>query len=104
MSLLGIDIGSSSCKGVVFSVTGEVLASENHSYSALQNIGPSMVEIDAVTFRDAAFNVIRRLSARMKNDPIEALAISSHGETTIPVDREGNTTGPAIMDSDNRAE
>lgn len=102
MSLLGIDIGSGSCKGVVFSVSGVVLASESQSYTPL-NVGPAMVEIDAETFRDATFTVIRRLSEQVKNDPVEALAISSHGETTIPVDTSGNPTGRAIMNSDNRA-
>ena len=87
MSLLGIDIGSSSCKGVVFNASGEVLASQNQSYSTI-NVGPSMVEIDATTFREAAFNIIHELCKQVKNDPVEALAISSHGETTIPTDKK----------------
>jgi xylulokinase len=103
MSLLGIDIGSSCCKGIVFSTSGMVLASHNHSYSTL-NVGPSMVEIDGTIFREAVFNIIRKLSSQVQDDPIEALAISSHGETTIPIDKNGNTSGPAIMNSDNRAE
>ena len=103
MSLLGIDLGSSSCKGVVFNVSGEVLACESQSYST-SIIGITMVEIDATIFREAVFEVIRKLSRQVINDPVEAIAISSHGETTIPVDKNGNTTGPAIMNSDNRAE
>ena len=102
MSLLGIDIGSSSCKGVVFSVDGKVLASSNKSYSTI-NAGPSMVEIDPRTFREAVFMVIRDICGHVKSDPVEALAISSHGETTIPVDKDGIPVGPAIMNSDNRA-
>lgn len=99
---MGIDIGSSSCKGVIFSALGIELASESQSYSTI-NAGPSMVEMDAVTFRDATFKVIYLLSQQVKDDPVEALAISSHGETTIPVDINGNPSGPAIMNSDNRA-
>jgi len=102
MSLLGIDIGSSSCKGVVFDHSGKELARESQSYFTI-NAGPSMVEMDATTFRDAAFSIIQKLSAQVVNDPIEALAISSHGETTILVDKSGNPTGHAIMNSDNRA-
>jgi xylulokinase len=82
MSLLGIDIGSSSCKGVVFSASGEELARESQSYFTI-NAGPSMVEMDATTFRDAAFSVIQKLSAQVTHDPIEALAISSHGESSF---------------------
>jgi sugar (pentulose or hexulose) kinase len=102
MSLLGIDIGSSSCKGVVFNADGKELARELRSYSTL-NPGPSMVEMDAVIFRDTVFDIIRLLNGLVINDPVEALAISSHGETTIPVDKNGNATGPAIMNADNRA-
>jgi len=102
MSILGIDIGSSSCKGVVFNADGKELAKELRYYSTL-NPGPSMVEMDAVIFKDTVFDIIRSLNGLVINDPVEALAISSHGETTIPVDKNGNATGPAIMNADNRA-
>lgn len=102
MSLLGIDIGSGSCKGVVFDVNGHQLASESIAYS-VSSPQLSFVEIDAMIFRDAVFAIIRKLSGQTKEDPIEALAISSHGETIIPVDKNGNTIAPAIMNSDNRA-
>lgn len=102
MSLLGIDIGSSSCKGVVFNADGKELARGGQSYSTV-NTGPAMVEMDATLMRDAVFNVIRELSKKTADDPIKAFAISSHGETTIPVDKNGNAVGPAIMNSDNRA-
>jgi xylulokinase len=102
MSLLGIDIGSSSCKGVVFGTSGEELAKATHAYST-EHPGPAMVEMNPEVFRDAVFAVIRTLSAQVLHDPVEALAISSHGETTIPVDSDGNPSGPAIMNSDNRA-
>jgi xylulokinase len=102
MSLLGIDIGSGSCKGVVFSNEGRQLASETVSYSTVSP-GPSMVETEARLFRDAVFHIIRLLSGQIKNDPVEALCISSHGETIIPVDKNGNAIAPAIMNADNRA-
>ncbi len=102
MSLLGIDIGSSSCKGIVFDTNGKELARATHSYTAI-NIGANKVEIDALYFKDAVFNVIRLLSDQVKDDPIESLAISSHGETIIPVDADGHPTANAIMNADNRA-
>ncbi|MBO9570805.1 MAG: hypothetical protein J7497_01135 [Chitinophagaceae bacterium] len=102
MSLLGIDIGSSSCKGVVFNANGIELARGGQSYSTV-NTGPAMVEMDASLIRDAVFNVIRELAKKTTDDPIKAFAISSHGETTIPVDKNGKAVGAAIMNSDNRA-
>lgn len=103
MSLLGIDIGSSSCKGVVFTVDGNELARASRSYSPVLSEG-SCVEIDPTVFREAVFNVILSLSNQVGDDPVEALAISSHGETVVAIDKDARPTGPAIMNSDNRAE
>lgn len=102
MSLLGIDIGSGSCKGVVFDVNGNHLASETVPYTA-NSRQPSFVEIDATVFRDAVFTIVRKLSEQVTHDAIEALAVSSHGETIIPIDQNGNAIAPAIMNADNRA-
>lgn len=59
--------------------------------------------MDATIFREMVFSVIRKLCKQVRDHPVEAFAISSHGETTIPVDKQGNATHPAIMNSDNRA-
>lgn len=39
----------------------------------------------------------------MTNDSVEVLALSSHGETIIPVDEQKRAIGPAILNADNRA-
>jgi len=102
LSLLGLEIGSSSSKGVVFNLDGTVLASATENYS-IYSPSPAMFEIDAQKFWQAVVKITRRLSENVENDPIEALAISSQGETFVPVDKDGNEAGPAIMNSDNRA-
>lgn len=102
MSLLGIDIGSGSCKGVVFDYFGEILASASYEYSTYSP-GPNMAEINPEIFWEAVIKITRQLAAAVANNPIEALSISSHGETIIPIDRFGNAVSPAIMNSDNRA-
>ena len=103
MSLLGIDIGSTNCKGVVISNEGNVLAEYNRGYS-LSYFPDGKVEIDANVFWNITVEIIRKLSMIVADkDSIEALAISSHGETIIPVDAEGEPVGPAIMNSDCRA-
>jgi xylulokinase len=65
--------------------------------------GPDMTEINADVFWKAVVEVTRNVSELMADDPIEAISISSHGETVIPVNRHGEAIGPAIMNSDNRA-
>ena len=102
MSLLGIDIGSGSCKGVVFDYEGRMLAASSQEYSTYSP-AHNMVEIDAEVFWDSIVKVSRQVSGMVENNPIEALSISSHGETFIPVYSDGNAAGPAVMNSDNRA-
>ena len=102
MSLLGIDLGSGSCKGVVFSADGAILAQAAREYTPLCP-RPGWAEMPAETFWEALVAVTREVATQVPRDPIEALAISSHGETVIPVASDGRTVGPAIMNSDNRA-
>ncbi len=100
MGLLGIDLGSSSVKGVVFDHSGRPIASAARSYETLRP-APDAAEADAQKIWEAAAGVIRELARGA--EPIEALAVSSHGETFIPVDAHGEPAGFAMMNSDNRA-
>ena len=102
MSLLGIDLGTSNCKCVAFREDGKVLAQASVSYTPCTP-QPDRMEIDAEVFWDAFVKTVRTVSALMDEDPVVALAVSSQGETIIPVDKEGNCVGPAIMNGDNRA-
>ena len=102
MSLLGIDVGSSSCKGVAFDVRGRMLARASSAYSPASP-GPGMFEIDAECFWRAVVEVTRTVAGQVAGDPIEALAISSHGETFMPVNTAGTAIAPAIMNADSRA-
>jgi xylulokinase len=102
MSVLGIDLGSGSCKGVVFAHDGTLLAQAARAY-APSCPRPGWAEMAADTFWDSLVAVTREVAAQVAHDPIDALAISSHGETVIPVDQQGQAVGPALMNSDNRA-
>jgi xylulokinase len=102
MSLLGIDIGSSSCKAAVVSIDGQMLALAASAYAPV--IGaPSMAEIDPTVFWQAVVSAVRESSARAAGDPVQALCIGVHGETFVPVDAAGDPLGNAIMNIDNRA-
>lgn len=102
MSLLAIDMGSSSCKAVVHALDGRVLGEACRAYSPTVP-APSWAELPADTFWQAFRHVTRVLSGSVTNDPIEAVGISSHGETFVPVDRHHQPLSPAILNMDNRA-
>jgi xylulokinase len=102
VSLLAIDMGTSSCKAVLFSEDGRVLNHKSCTYAATKSPHPTWAEMAAENFWYALSNVCREVSAE-SGDAVKALAISSHGETFVPVDQNGEAVGPAILNYDNRA-
>src|SRR5258708_2368195 len=95
-------MGSSNCKAMAFSADGAPVAHATCSYNP-NSPRPSWAEMEADRFWQALQTVIRTITAEVQKDPVEALAISSHGETFIPVDSQGRTVAPAIVNVDNRA-
>jgi xylulokinase len=102
MSLLAIDIGSSQCKAVAFTAAGAVIARSVRAYSA-DFPRPDFAEMDPEKFWHAVCSTSREVTRDVGKDPVQALCLSSHGETFIPVNAKGDATGPAILNIDNRA-
>ncbi|MCE5199985.1 hypothetical protein LLG39_13520 [bacterium] len=101
MSLLGLDMGTSACKAAVFDECGNLLAVASREYAA-DVPQPGWMEMDPSRMWNAVIEAIREVSAKA-TDPVQALSVSSQGETFIPVDANGIAVGPAIMNADNRA-
>ncbi len=101
MSLLAIDIGSSACKTVVFSSAGISLAQHSIGYTP-EYPGDSFAEINPEKVWNAARASCHAVT-RGLNDAIQALCLSSHGESFVPVDARGRPLMNAILNQDNRA-
>jgi xylulokinase len=102
VSLLAVDMGSSSCKAVAFSEEGRALAQNSYSYSP-DTPYPSWAEMHPEKFWVAFRTVVRTVATKVSSDPVEVLALSSHGETFILVDAYQQPVAPAILNIDNRA-
>jgi xylulokinase len=102
MSFLSFDIGSSHCKGVVFSADGEVLAEKTQRLQP-EMPRPGFAEMNPDKFWSAICLLSRALAAETSADPIEAVCLSSHGETFVPVDLKNQPVSPAILNMDSRA-
>jgi len=102
MSLLSFDIGSSHCKGVVFSERGEILAEGTQAYVP-EFPKPHFAELNPEVFWSAVCILSRKLASQSANDPVQAISLSSHGETFVPLGVNGESLGPAILNIDNRA-
>ncbi len=101
MSLLAIDIGSSACKAVLFTVSGEILAQHASGYSP-DFPRPSFAEMGPEKFWLAVCASCRAV-AKDVADPVQALCLSSHGETFVAIDANGRPLAPAILNQDSRA-
>ncbi|MBN1436373.1 MAG: hypothetical protein JW936_04805 [Sedimentisphaerales bacterium] len=101
MSLLGIDIGSTGCKAVAFSLSGRCLAQAYREYNMLHP-QPGWAELDSKTVWQAAQEVIAQVALESAQDPITALSISSIGESVVPVTKNREILGTSIHCSDNR--
>jgi len=101
MSLLAIDIGSSTCKALAFGTSGKVLARHSASY-APEFPRPSFAEIDPEMFWKAVCSCCRKISAQLA-EPVQAVCLSSHGETFVAVDSAGRPVTRAILNQDSRA-
>jgi xylulokinase len=95
-------MGSSSCKAVVFADDGRALAQATQPYSPTSRF-PSWSEMPPEMFWQALLSVTQATAAEVAHDPVEALALSSHGETFIPVDAQQRAIAPAIFNADHRA-
>lgn len=103
MSYLGIDIGSSQVKAVVFSDDGRQLASANSRYQYTFP-EPNAMELDGNTVLKAAFEVLSSCAAQTNgSDPIEAICASSQGEAFSPLDKDGEILMPAMISGDSRS-
>jgi xylulokinase len=96
MSLLGIDVGTTGCKAVVFSEEGHQLASAYEEYDVRRpELGWAQLDADDV------WKKIKRILAQVASaaapDPIRALAVSSLGEAMVPVTVDRQVLGPSII-------
>lgn len=101
MSLLAVDVGSSTCKAVVFASNGQVLA--HHSVHYVPEFPrPWFAEIHPNEFWNAVRSCCRQACQHL-TDPVQALCLSSHAETFVAVDARGRAVTRAILNQDSRA-
>lgn len=101
MSVLAVDIGSSTCKAVVFASGGEVLAQASAHYTP-EFQGSSFAEMDPEEFWKAVCLCCSN-ACRDVTDAVQALCLSSHAETFVAVDSAGRPVMRAILNQDSRA-
>jgi xylulokinase len=104
LSLLGVDIGTTGLKAIIFSYEGKILS---HAYKEYILIHPrsGWVEINPNQLWDSVVYVIRQaVKNNETKDEVVAMSVSSMGEVACPVDKNGNLLYNAIIHMDRRGE
>ncbi len=101
MSYMGVDIGTTGCKAVVFDTGGRQLARAYRKHPLLTP-REDRAELDSRDVLEQCLAVIRE-AAGAGGDPVRALCVSSQGEAFTPVGADGAVLGNAMVSSDGRA-
>jgi len=90
MSLLGLDIGTSGCKATIIDEEGNVLAQAYQEYSLISS-QPGWQELEPERVWSSVKYVIAQSLIDHTDDEIKAIGVSSFGEATVAVDRDGHS-------------
>ena len=92
MSIIGLDVGTTGCKAIVFNESGQILGQAAREYGiATPHAG--WAEQDAEAVWTLAWESLKEAAGAARSDPPLALALSVQGEAVIPVDEHGRACG-----------
>ena len=101
--LLGIDLGTSRIKAVLFDIRGQSVFSSWRDFRLYGEANHSEVDMDEL-WEDVA-QTIKDVARKMEpGSVIAAAAVSGQGEGLWLIDEDDQPTGPAILWNDSRAE
>jgi len=103
-ALIGLDLGTTACKGALLDLELNLLMSAEQSYP-LMTLSAEEIEQDANHWWEVSKAVLQRLVSGSGIDPADVLAvsISAQGLSFVPVDRRGDPIRNAFNWLDTRA-
>jgi len=99
---MGIDIGTSGCKAVVFDENGWQISIAYKEYDIISKHA-GWAELDTDEVIEKCFSVIKESAAQLESGSVVGLGISSQGEAFTVIDKEGKALCNALVSSDIRA-
>ncbi|HKZ92421.1 MAG TPA: FGGY family carbohydrate kinase [Candidatus Limnocylindrales bacterium] len=100
-SLIGLDVGTTGCKAVLFDEDGTLLASASREYP-VELPAPGWAEQDIEHVWALALEATGEAIRAARATEIAAIGLSVHGEAVTPVDRAGQPLRPTILGMDTR--
>jgi xylulokinase len=103
MSLVGIDVGSSSVKVAAYSEDAELIGVASNDLTPLHP-APGLWETDPEDVWQTTCRAMRSLSGQdaVRKDPPRAIAAGASGRENFPADSDGRPLGNGIMGADTR--
>lgn len=99
---MGVDIGTSGCKAVIFDEDGRQVSIAYREYDIISKI-PGWAELDTDEVMEKCFTVIRESASLIEPGSVTGIGISSQGEAFTLIDKEGRALCNALVSSDIRA-
>jgi xylulokinase len=102
MSDMGLDVGQTGCRAIIFDEGGTQLA---FSYCEYPTLVPEKgwAELDSEGVKNACFAVMKDAQQQCPADPVRGLGISTQGEAFTPIGPEGECLANAMITFDTRA-
>ncbi|MCX6090813.1 MAG: FGGY family carbohydrate kinase [Candidatus Atribacteria bacterium] len=101
MALAGLDVGTSGCKVMVFRNDGTIIAQSYREYPFITP-QPGWLEMNPENIWQSVLVSLQEV-VQKSSEAIEVMAVTSHGETLIPIDKNGRALWNAIANFDTRA-
>jgi xylulokinase len=101
MSLIGLDIGTTGCRSVIFNEEGQILAQAYKEYPEIYP-RPGWVEMDPNKIWTAIKEVIKKSVRLVPKDKVKAICASVLGVAVTPIDRNGNPLYNSLTAVDGR--
>jgi xylulokinase len=102
MRLLGLDVGTTGVKAVVFDESGATLGSGYREVPVLTDPSGRAEQEAEVVWRELAA-AVREAVTTSRSREVAAAGVSVQGDAIIPIDRELRPLGPAILGMDYRS-
>jgi len=102
-ALIGLDVGTTGCKAVVFDEDGRLLASASREYP-VELPQPTWAEQDIEAVWGLALDSMGEAVAGAGVREVAAIGLSVHGEAVTPVDADLRPLRPTILGMDTRTD
>ena len=99
MVIGGLDVGTTGCKIVLYNENAQLLETYYTEYDAVHKNGQH-----EINFEDVKNGVISLLQQAVKHYKVDALGVTSFGETFAMLDAEDNILAPSMLYTDPRGE